>query len=115
MFAKFRRHITYANVCSSLALFVALGGTSYAAFKLPQNSVGARELRSGSVASSELRDGSIGARDLSAGARIARRFSWSGGRSRACGGTRPARSNRSSRPDRRNWAEGRRRLDWTGW
>jgi len=69
MFAKFRRHITYANVCSSLALFLALGGTSYAAFKLPRDSVGARELRSGSVASSELRDGSIGARDLSAGAR----------------------------------------------
>src|SRR4051794_36894740 len=69
MFKNFCRHLSYANICASLALFVALGGTSYAAFKLPRDSVGSRELRSNSVGSSELRDGSIGARDLSSGAR----------------------------------------------
>lgn len=69
MLHKLRRHVTYANVCSSLALFVALGGTSYAALTLPRDSVGSRELRSASVGSAELRDGSVGTRDLSAGAR----------------------------------------------
>lgn len=40
-----RRFITFANVVACLALFVALGGASYAAFKLPKNSVGTRELK----------------------------------------------------------------------
>ena len=35
-----RRHLTYANVVASLALFLALGGAAYAATQLPQNSVG---------------------------------------------------------------------------
>src|SRR4051812_36968861 len=69
MFITLKRHLSYANVCASLALFTALGGTSYAAFKLPRDSVGSRELRSNSVGSPELRDGSIAARHLSANAR----------------------------------------------
>ncbi len=32
-----------------IALFVALGGTSYAAVKLPANSVGSRQLKKGAV------------------------------------------------------------------
>ena len=46
---RFATRLTYANVCASLALFIALGGTSYAAFTLPRDSVGARELRADSV------------------------------------------------------------------
>jgi hypothetical protein len=78
---RIREHLTYANVCASLALFIALGGTSYAAFSLPRDSVGERELRARSVGTSELkasavtsrnvRDGSIAPRDLSATARSA--------------------------------------------
>jgi hypothetical protein len=49
-----------------LALFIALGGTSYAAVSLSANSVGARELKKQAVGSSELRDGSIKKRDLRA-------------------------------------------------
>src|SRR3954452_23646976 len=74
-----REHLTYANVCASLALFIALGGTSYAALSLPRDSVGQRELRARSVGASELmpgavtsrsvHDGSIAPRDLSAAAR----------------------------------------------
>src|SRR4051812_26015992 len=70
---------TYANVVSTLALFIALGGTGYAAYSLPRDSVGARELRSGSVGHAELRkdavssgsvrDGSLSIRDFSATAR----------------------------------------------
>jgi hypothetical protein len=41
--------LTYANVTATVALFVALGGASYAAIALPPNSVGPRQLRSGAV------------------------------------------------------------------
>lgn len=74
-----RSRLTYANVISTLALFLALGGSSYAALALPRNSVGsvqirakavsASELRSRSVSSRVIRDGSISLRDLSAGSR----------------------------------------------
>jgi hypothetical protein len=47
-----------------LALFIALGGTSYAASTLSKGSVGARELGRGSVASSEVKNGSLMKRDL---------------------------------------------------
>jgi len=43
------RHLSYANVMATIAVFVALGGASYAAIKLPANSVGTRQLRSGAV------------------------------------------------------------------
>ena len=42
-----------------LALFVALGGTSYAATQLPPNSVGARQLRGGAVTGAKIRNGTI--------------------------------------------------------
>jgi hypothetical protein len=44
---------SHHTVVAYAALFVALGGTSYAAIKLPANSVGSRELRNRSV---QLRD-----------------------------------------------------------
>jgi len=47
-----------------LALFIALGGTSYAAVTLSANSVGSRELKSQAVAAAEIKDGSIMKRDL---------------------------------------------------
>jgi hypothetical protein len=47
-----------------LALFIALGGTSYAAVSLSANSVGARELKDQSIGSAELKNGSIMKRDL---------------------------------------------------
>ncbi len=41
--------LNYANVAATLALFISLGGASYAAIVLPANSVGASQLRSRSV------------------------------------------------------------------
>lgn len=38
-----------ANVVAYIALFVALGGTSYAALKLPANSVGTRQIKNHSI------------------------------------------------------------------
>jgi hypothetical protein len=60
---RIRPRLTYANIASSLALFIALGGTSYA-LTLPSDSVGARQLRKGSVRSSELQDGGVRSADI---------------------------------------------------
>jgi hypothetical protein len=53
-----RDRLTYANVMATIAVFIALGGTSYA-LTLPRNSVGSSQLRSDSVGKSELRKGSV--------------------------------------------------------
>jgi hypothetical protein len=47
-----------------LALFVALGGTSYAAMQLPRNSVGAKQLKRNAVTSAKVKNGSLRARDF---------------------------------------------------
>ena len=50
-----------------VALFVALGGTSYAAISLPRNSVGAAEIKRNAVRSAEVRDRSLLRRDFRRG------------------------------------------------
>lgn len=72
-----RGKVTPSLVISVLALIVALGGASYAAIKLPRNSVGpaqlkknsvsAGKLRKGSVNSAKVKDRSLKASDLAAG------------------------------------------------
>ncbi|MFL5829065.1 MAG: hypothetical protein ACJ76X_04040 [Solirubrobacteraceae bacterium] len=52
------RHVR-SNAISYLALFVALGGTSYAAINLPAGSVGPRQLKNGAVTTSRLANGSV--------------------------------------------------------
>jgi hypothetical protein len=42
-----------------IALFVALGGTSYAATQLPANSVGTHQIRAGAVTSTKISNGAI--------------------------------------------------------
>ena len=64
-----RIRLSYANIMATIAVFIALGGTSYAALKLPRNSVGAVQLKSGAVTSAKIRNATIRAADLSAGAR----------------------------------------------
>jgi hypothetical protein len=61
---QFVRHVR-ANVVAYLALFVALGGTSYAAASLPRNSVGPTQLKSNAVTSSKVKNGSLSTTDLS--------------------------------------------------
>jgi hypothetical protein len=43
-----------ALVLAFVALFVALGGTGYAALQLPKNSVGSKQIRKGAVKTSEI-------------------------------------------------------------
>ncbi len=52
-----------------IALFVALGGTSYAATQLPSNSVGSGQIRTGAVTAAKIRNGAISAEKLSPGLR----------------------------------------------
>jgi hypothetical protein len=54
MGAWLRQRLTYANVVATLALFLALGGASYAAITLPRNSVGGNQLRNGAVTTQKL-------------------------------------------------------------
>jgi hypothetical protein len=46
---RITRHLSFANVVAVLALFVALGGASYAAVTLPANSVGAKQIKTRAV------------------------------------------------------------------
>ena len=59
--------LTYANVISTVALFVALGGGAYAAVKLPAGSVGPRQLQDNAVSSRKVLDGSLLAADFQRG------------------------------------------------
>src|SRR2546423_13101243 len=65
--SKLRSRLSYANVIATLALFLALGGGAYAAFKLPKNSVGSRQIKAYAVNSSKVADGSLISGDFKAG------------------------------------------------
>ncbi len=51
---RIREGLTFSNVVACLALFIALGGASYAAVNLPKNSVGSRELKPKAVKAGNL-------------------------------------------------------------
>ena len=63
--------LTYANVMATIAVFIALGGTSYAVTQLPRNSVGDRQLKPNAVSGAKVRDASIGRADLAGDALVA--------------------------------------------
>ena len=56
---RLRPEITFANVVSCLALFVALGSGAYAATHLPKNSVGTKQLKGGAVTKQKVRKDAI--------------------------------------------------------
>jgi hypothetical protein len=67
-----RKHLTYANVMSSLAIFLLLGGTAFAAGKLSgsrlkNNSVSGKKLKAGSVSNSKLRTNAVTNSKIQAG------------------------------------------------
>ena len=67
MIDALRARLTYANVTSTVCLFVLLGGTSYAAVTLKKNSVGSSHIRNGQVRSVDVKDRSLLVRDFAAG------------------------------------------------
>jgi hypothetical protein len=69
MNAWLRRHISYANVVATFALFVAIGGSSYAALHIGSrdivnNSVRSVDVRNNGIVSRDVRNRSLRGRDL---------------------------------------------------
>jgi hypothetical protein len=54
MISAFRSKLTYANIAATLALFIALGGSSYAAISLSNNSVKSKHIAKGAVKRSDI-------------------------------------------------------------
>ena len=85
---QIRKRLTYANVMSSIAVFVVLGGGAIAATQLPKNSVGSKQIKKnavktpkiannavngakiadGSVTGAEIGDGTVATGELAASA-----------------------------------------------
>jgi hypothetical protein len=63
-----RRHLSFANVTAALALFIALGGTGYAASRVPRRSVGPVQLQTNAVTASKIRANAVGASEIRSGA-----------------------------------------------
>lgn len=59
--------LTYANVVSTLCLFILLGGGAYAATQLPKGSVGSAQIKRNAVTSSKVKNRSLLARDFRRG------------------------------------------------
>jgi hypothetical protein len=67
-----------ATMIASVALFVALGGTSYAAFSLPKNSVGSKQLKNNAVTTGKLKNNAVTTGKLKNGAVTAGKINASG-------------------------------------
>ena len=61
------RRPSYSEVIATLALFIALGGASYAAIKVPKNSVGTRQIKKNAVTSGKVRNRTLLAVDFRRG------------------------------------------------
>src|SRR5258706_6700210 len=68
---RLRKRLTYANVMSSIAVFVVLGGGAYAATTLPKNSVGSKQIKASAVTSSKVKDGALLLKDFKPGQLVA--------------------------------------------
>jgi hypothetical protein len=56
---QLRGRLSFANVMSVIAVCIALGGTSYAAFQLPKNSVGSKHLKKNSVTKAKIKKNAV--------------------------------------------------------
>jgi hypothetical protein len=69
VFAKVRSRVTYANVMSTTAVFVALGGSSYAALRIDSgdiknNSVRGVDVRNRTLTERDIKRNALGARSI---------------------------------------------------
>ena len=66
---KIRKRLTYANVMSSIAVFLVLGGaTAFAASSLGRNSVGTKQLKRNSVTAAKIKKNAVTTAKLKNGA-----------------------------------------------
>jgi hypothetical protein len=68
-----RRHLSFANVASLLALVFAMGGTGYA-LTIPKNSVGTKQIKTNGVGSSEVKKNAVSAKKVKDGSLLAADF-----------------------------------------
>jgi len=68
MRSRVRAALSYSNVMSTLALMLALGGTSYAAIGLGKSSVTSRNIARGAVTSAKIKNGAVTSAKLAHGA-----------------------------------------------
>jgi hypothetical protein len=61
---QIRKRLTYANVMSSIAVFLVLGGAAFAASGLPKNSVGTKQLKNNAVTSAKVKNNSLTGADI---------------------------------------------------
>jgi hypothetical protein len=66
---QIRKRLTYANVMSSIAVFLVLGGaTALAAGQLGKNTVGSKQLKKNAVTTAKIKNGAVTGAKLRAGA-----------------------------------------------
>ncbi len=68
-----RRRLSFANIMSSVAVSIALGGTSYAA-SLARNSVGSTQIKAKAVKNSDLGDSAVTSKKVKNGSLLAADF-----------------------------------------
>ena len=56
---RFMPRLTYSNVIATLAIFIALGGISYAATNLSKNSVGTKQIKNNAVTAKKIKKNAV--------------------------------------------------------
>ena len=74
MISAFRSRLTYANVVATFALFLALGGSSYAAISLSKNSVKSKHIAKGAVKRSDIGKNAVNSSKVAAASLLAADF-----------------------------------------
>ncbi|MEA2367005.1 MAG: hypothetical protein QOE69_3224 [Thermoleophilaceae bacterium] len=67
MLTRLRQRLTYANVMATIAVFIALGGSGYAAVSLQRNSVKGKHIAKNAVTSSKVKNRSLKRIDFARG------------------------------------------------
>jgi hypothetical protein len=74
MIRSIRGNLSFANVMSVTAVMIALGGTSYAAIKLPANSVGSTQIKNKQVKNADLADSGVTSGKVKNGSLLSKDF-----------------------------------------
>jgi hypothetical protein len=72
--SKLRSHLTYANVVSSVCLFVVLGGSAYAGITLSKNSVRSKHIKNGQVKRDDIADFAVSSAKVADSSLLAQDF-----------------------------------------
>lgn len=54
-----RKHLSYANVMATVAVFLALGGGALAALRIPANAIGTKQIKRGAVTGIKVKEATL--------------------------------------------------------